>query len=225
MPTRFDIERAVLKSDLPAGWRHLMHVLCIRLDAQAGVILSAYQPSLSDLARDTALHRRTVMRYLTGLEGRGWITRRRPPIELARRLHRRTSYGLQVPEGYPQARDGMPPGLGANGHLARDTAPPGLGAAPAGARGTAPHGSSESSGSSDLDAIINAIKERDGVTVDRNWAARVREQILGARDVRHPAAYMRRAIRDAPPGTYSPAPQPPPFRAPQRAATTKGQHA
>lgn len=212
MATRFDIERAVLASTLPPGCRHLVHVLCIRIDAQAGVILTAYQPSLTELARDTGRNKRTIQRYLDVLERQGWITRQRPLPELARRLHARTKYGIRIPDGYPQARGTAPPGLGTLHRVARDTAPPGLGTGSPEARGTAPHRSSGSSGSSaaQIEVIIKTICEKTGQTITPEWAERIRQQVIGARDnVRHPEAYLRRAILEAPPGTYVPHDSPP----------------
>ena len=57
--------------------------------------------------------------------------------------------------------------------------------------------------------IIKTIWEKAGITVTHEWAARVREQILGARDIRNSAAYLRRAIDTAPRDTYVPTPAPP----------------
>jgi hypothetical protein len=199
--TRFDIERAVLASTLPPGCRHLMHVLCVRIDAEAGLILPSYQPSLTDLARDTGRNRRTIMRYLDVLEYRGWVIRTRPATQLARQLHRRTQYALPFPPLYPQAANE----LGAPGSQARDTTAPGLGTPDPEARGVAAHRSSVSSGSSEeLAAVTKAIADTTGVTVSSEWAERVRVQILGNRTVRHPQAYLRKVIRKAPPGTYLP---------------------
>ena len=210
MATRFDIERAVLASDLPPGCRHLCHVLCVRIDAQAGRILAAYQPSLTELARDTGRDRRTIMRYLTFLERRGWVIRARPRAELARRLHQRTQYAMRIPD-YPQARDTTPPELGTPRREASGSMPPGLGTGSPEAGGTMPHKSSGSSGSSgaDLDVIIKTIWGKAGITVTHEWAERVREQILGARDIRNSAAYLRRAIETAPKETYVPTAIPP----------------
>jgi hypothetical protein len=213
MVTRFEIERAVLASTLPPGCRHLVHVLCVRIDAQAGVILAAYQPSLAELARDTGRNKRTIQRYLNVLEHQGWITRQRPLPELARRLHARTRYAVRIPDDALQARGGTPPGLGTVRRAARGGTPPELGTGSPEARGTAPHRSSGSSGSSagQIEMIIKTICEKTGITITPEWAGRIREQILGARDnVRHPEAYLRRAILEAPPDTYIPHDSPTP---------------
>jgi hypothetical protein len=210
--TRFDVERAVLASSLPAICRHLVHVLCVKVDAQAGIILSIYQPSLRDLARETGWSRRTIIRKLAVLEKQGWIIRDRPPPELARREHRRTRYTILIPN--PQARDSTAPGLAPGSPVARDGTPPGLVPAEPEARDSTAPGSSVSSRSSEpeLVVIIETIQKRDGVTVDQAWARRVLEQITGGREIRHPAGYVRRVILAAPPGTYSPTPQPPAYR-------------
>lgn len=200
----------MLTSDLRPGCRHLVHVLCVRIDAKAGVILPAYAPSLTDLARDTGRNRRTIMRYLNTLERSGWVTRTRPPVNLARQQKRRTAYRIQIPPDYPQARDSTSQTRpGASGGM-----PQRLGAGPKEARGGMPHRSSGSSTSSgaEIEAIIKAIYERAGITVTPEWAGRVLEQILGARDnIRRPEQYLRRVITAAPPGTYVPTQTPPRF--------------
>lgn len=207
MATRFDIERAVLASRLPPICRHLVHVLCVKIDAQTGTILSIYQPSLTDLARETGWSRRTVIRKLALLEKQGWIIRDRPPRELARAKHLRTRYTLLIPG--PQPSDSMLPGLGPGGPLPGARPPSGLVPPQPEARATAAPRSSGSSSSSELDDVIAAIAERDSVTVDYDWARRVLEQITGARQIKHPGRYARRVILGAAPGTYSPTPQPP----------------
>jgi hypothetical protein len=211
--TRFEIERAVLASVLDPGCRHLVHVLCVRVDAETNTILAIYQPSLTDLARDTGRHRRTIQRYLNVLERAGWITRKRPLPHLARREHARTAYWLHIPEGSPQARDTTPPRARGTPPRARDTTPPELGTGSPEARGPVPPRSSGSSGSSARAAavaVVEAIRDRTGQTISDDWAARVAGQILGGRDVRHAEAYLRRVIEGAPPGTYLPTPTPPP---------------
>jgi hypothetical protein len=189
-----------------------MHVLCTYVDQDAGVILPKFQPSLSELARGTGRDRRTIMRYLNGLETWEWVTRARPAPADARKLHARTNYAIHIGRNPPQASDTKPPDLGAQASIARDTRPPELGAVSREARDTAPHRSSMSSRSTEdeIDAIIRAIKDRSGTTVTPEWGRRVRDQVLGARDnIRDPAAYARRVIMAAPPDTYRPTPTPP----------------
>lgn len=216
----------MLRSELPHIARHLVHVLCVKIDAEAGVILPAYQPSLTELARDTALHRRTVQRYLNVIERSGWVIRNRPAPEDARRKHARTAYEVRIP-AYPQARDSTPPELGTDGRRARDSMPRELGTARPEARGPVPHRSSVSSTSSGpvIHTIIKAIDERAGITVTPEWAAKVAEQLLGARDnIRNPEAYCRRVIAAAPPDTYAPHAAPPPIDegSARRAAALRG---
>lgn len=194
-----------------------MHVLCTKVDQDAGVILPDYQPSLNRLASDTGLHRRTIMRYLKGLDAWGWVTRQRPDVKAQRTEHARTNYAIHIGRNPPQARDTQAPGLGTAAALGLGAgAAPELGAAHREARGSSPHESSKSTKSTEdeIGAIIRAIKERSGATVSAEWARRVRDQILGARDnIRDPAAYCRRVILAAPPDTYRPTPIPPRFTA------------
>jgi hypothetical protein len=211
--SRFDVERALRKSELPAGWRHVERVLCEYVDADAGKILPLWQPSLTQLARDTGLHRRTVMRYLAGLEKLGWVVRRRPSVSDARTKHARTQYAVQVGRDYPQASDSKP----SVPEMAGDSAPPELGTTNPISRGTAPRKSSRSSrscGDTEINAVIDAVRARAGVTVTEEWAERVVGQIIGARDkVRDPVAVIHAVISKAPRDTYAPTPQPPRYTA------------
>lgn len=143
MPTRFDIERAVMASKLGPPGKHLMHTLCTRIDADTGVILPRWQPSLSDLARDTSWSRRTVMRWLNRLERDGWVTRSRPSVHDARAKHARTQYLPVIPGSYPH-----PEGLATVRPRAKDYATRDLGSRSSGARDRVTRKSSESSKSS-----------------------------------------------------------------------------
>jgi biotin operon repressor len=203
MTTRFDIERALLASDLPSKSRHICHVLCIHVDARSNMILPQHQPSLTVLATETGISRRSIMRHLNVLERRGWIVRKVPTKHDQRTKHARTYYQV----GIPQARDTLP----LDDRIARDTEALGLGSPDPEARVTVAHRSSESSRSSDADlnTIIETIEASEGIRVDEAWAARVLEQIAGARDIRHRGAYARRVILAAPTGTYSPHTAPP----------------
>lgn len=197
-------------SGLPPGWRHVIHVLCSYVDYEAGAILPGHQPSLTVLARDTGLHRRTVIRHLAGLEAGGWVTRQRPAVHDARTKHARTQYAVLI--GEPHASGATAPELGTSHPRASGATAPELGASDPGSRGTRPPRSSPSrqSPAGETGAVIDAIRAKDGTTVSREWAARVAGQILGARsDVRDRAAYLRTVIANAPPGAYRPTPVPP----------------
>lgn len=206
----------MLRSALPPGWRHLIHVLCTHVDEDAGVILPQFQPSLTKLASETGLHRRTIMRHLNGLERHGWVGRLRPSPADARTKHARTQYSVNIGRNPPpQAGDASSPELGTEGPVAGGTAPSELGAGNPVSRGGMPlrsSMSSKSSGGVEIEAVIEAIREKTGSTVTAEWAARVAEQVLGAReDIRDRVAYLRTVIRAAPADTYRQTPQPPRF--------------
>lgn len=218
MLTRFDFEREFVHpvAGLRPGWRHVLHVLAMRLDRDAFVIPASYQPSLNDLARDMGCDRRTVMRRLNRVEQAGWVIRERPDIHDARTKHARTNYTLRFPPGYVPARGSTAEKLGAPGLHARGAPPPELGAPRPEARGTVPHKSSESDKSSgDLDVIITEIQKRTGRTIGKLAATRVRGELLvkAADPVRNAQAYLRSSIQREPdPARWLPTPQPPYFR-------------
>jgi hypothetical protein len=126
---RWELERAVLASDLPAPSRHLMLTLATWADMSTATIPTKFTPSLTVLTNTTGLDRATVRRHLNRLERDGWVVRRRPAPEKARAEHARTTYRLTIPD--KQAARGTEP-------LARGTEPPELGAESRKARGTVP---------------------------------------------------------------------------------------
>jgi hypothetical protein len=213
--TRFDFERAFVRSMLPGGAKQVLHVLAMRLDKDVFHIPAPYQPSLNDLARDMTCDRRTVMRRLNRAESAGWVIRKRPSKHDARTKHARTSYFLRLPPDHEQARDNNADQLGTESPQPEGMKPPGLEAAKPEARGTAPlksSRSSSSSGPSDLDVIIAGIEKRTGRTIGRAWAARVRDELLAkaTSTVRNTQAYLKSSIeREADPGRWLPNPQPP----------------
>lgn len=68
-------------------------------------------------------------------------------------------------------------------------------------------------------AVIEALLERTGKTIDDDHADRVIRQLLAGRDIRHRPAYLRGAIaRDDRPERFLPTVCPPPFRREDRHA-------
>lgn len=128
MPSRFEVERAIRRSMLPAPARHVVLTLATYADASTGMVPPDYSPSLSTLAEATGLDRATVRRHLNRLEKAGWVSRFRPPAERARKEHARTAYALTIPPGLgaesPQPGGSVPLGLGAQDTGARGTEPP-----------------------------------------------------------------------------------------------------
>ena len=100
MTTRWDIERALRDSGLPAAARLVEHELLSRTDDGGTTIPARFMPSLTDLAHDTGLSRRTVIRGLDVLESGGWLSRHRD-LEAARKQGQPTRYRPKLP---PSAR-------------------------------------------------------------------------------------------------------------------------
>lgn len=211
MTTRYDIERALETSGLPPHTRHIVLVLCTRMDQGSTSIPAPYSPSLSRLSRMTGLDRRTVMRHLNLAEREGWVARARPSRHLARTQHRTTAYSVMIPERFPQVS-----GLGARIPGTRDKTTPGLGAQSPEARDTVPHRTEhpEPSQEAELDLVITELQKRTGRMVSRDWAMRVREQLLAEPGVRRPPGYIAHRIRTDPdPSKFLPTAQPPRFSA------------
>lgn len=101
MATKWEINRAVRASNLPAPSRLIMLTLSDIADAGTAEIPEKHTPSLTVLARETGLGRSTVAEHLASLEAGGWITRIRPDVAAARLRGDRTCYRLTAPEAAP----------------------------------------------------------------------------------------------------------------------------
>jgi hypothetical protein len=187
LTTRFDVERALEVSDLPPVSRHIVLVLCSRMDAGTTVIPPRHSPSLTRLARGTGWDRRTIMRHLARLETKGWLTRIRPSPHQARAQHITTAYAVTPPAAYPHP--------GAQDPVAEGTPPPGLGAPGDTARGSVPRRSDQP----DLiQIVIDGISKRTGKTITPEWARKVLQQILSRPGIEHRAAYVKRIMTTDP---------------------------
>ena len=109
MTTRWDIEHALPDSGLPAAARLVEHVLLTRTDNGGTTIPARFMPSLTDLAHDTGLSRRSVIRALDVLESGGWLSRLRDP-ERARKEGKPTRYRPKLPPSARAALGGPAPG-------------------------------------------------------------------------------------------------------------------
>lgn len=204
MTSRWEVERAVLGSNLPAPARLVLLVLLIQADART-LDTGKYSPSLTGLARATGLGRSTVARELNRLEAEGWLTRDRPAPAEARAKRTRTSYRITSPTaGLVPERDQSGPTAGLEVVPQRDRTGPTVG---------------HRSDRSDQDQISSQVIDRvaevlaelgGGRRIDRAHAAAVAQQIGPGRS--NTLAYVERVIRSRP-DDFLPTPQPPRFTA------------
>jgi len=94
--TRWTVTRAVRGSDLPPPSRHIMLTLADVANTGTSVIPARFTPSLVDIARETGLHKVTVINHLDDLESWGWVVRTKPD-KAAQVRGERTRYRLTVP--------------------------------------------------------------------------------------------------------------------------------
>jgi DNA-binding transcriptional ArsR family regulator len=102
MATRWEITKAVRASDLPAPSRLIMLVLADVAEVGTAEIPQQFTPSVSVLAAETGLSKRTVQAHLSALEEAGWIARMRPATAEAMWRGDRVRYRLTVPNGLVQ---------------------------------------------------------------------------------------------------------------------------
>lgn len=208
MTSRWDLERAVLASELPAPARLLLLVLLIRADART-LDTGKYSPSLTKLADDTGLGRSTVARELDRLERAGWIERHRPPVDLARSKKARTRYVVRDPAA-PSPRAGLVPERDqASPSVGPDWSQSGTSSSPrAGHRSDQ---SDQSQISSQVTTrIADLIEELSGQRVSDAYAAAVARRIGPGKS--NTLAYVEKCIRNDP-ARFVPTPQPPRFTA------------
>lgn len=101
MTSKWEINKAVRTSGLPAPSRLIILVLSDLADVDTGIVPDSRTPSLRELAEWTGLDKSTVTRHLDALDASGWVVRTRPAVEVARREHVKTTYRIGMPLGAP----------------------------------------------------------------------------------------------------------------------------
>ena len=146
---RFDIERAVLASELSPTERLVALTLLTHTRQCGSDVPREFAPSLNTLARETGCDRRTVMRCLNSLEFGGWIKRDSPEVVDARVNGTSNAYymtvagelpaqGVGAPHPYPEGGGTVPLPRGITPLRGRGTTPLGVGAPRPQGRGTVP---------------------------------------------------------------------------------------
>jgi hypothetical protein len=222
LPNRYDVERAVERSNLAPIGRHIILVLCGRMMQGSTLIPPGHSPSLTKLAEGTGWDRRTIMRHLNLLEQLGWLVRHRPDPHRARTQHVRTSYTVIAPglgTASAQAGGSASQGLGASRAQAGGGQPRGLGTDDQEARGPVPPNQGFTDQETDqaeenglVDLVTKLLAERTGVAVSREWAAQTRDQLLARPGVKNPRAYIIRILTtDKSIERWLPTATPPPY--------------
>lgn len=205
----------ILAAAITSGYRPMRRLLLFAFafvfDTGAGVIPPGGQPSLTELAHMTGMHRASVKRHLNWLEKAEpvRVQRDRPPAADARRFHFRTAYTVLVPDGLgagnawpgrapPHGLGARHTGLGANSAVPGRSVPRGLGAATA--------AQIEEDDSSvrvwERPAVIAAALEELGAAgwqITEAEAGVIARQVLAGREIRTtPENYLRSSLRKTP---------------------------
>jgi DNA-binding transcriptional MocR family regulator len=217
MPTKWEVQAAVLNSELSSTGRLLMHTLLTRANAETAVIAAEHSPSLSELARESGMDKRTVTRTMPTLEVEGWVRRKVPTLKESRK-GARTRYALLVGLGAHN------PHPGAGDPQAGGTEPPGVGAHNPQPRGTQPLNRDPSPSSpsihpraerqqAEIDLVITVLKERTGRDITPEHAHLVIGQIADNRqNIRNRLGWIKSILlKDDSPERFLPTPAPPAY--------------
>jgi DNA-binding transcriptional MocR family regulator len=207
LPTRYDVEWAIERSELPAAARDMLYLLARRMEQGSTLIPGQHSPSLSKIAQGSGWSRRHVLRALNYLEGLGLITRHRPTPHNARVYHQRTNYTVHLDKvtglgtGSPaEASDAQSHGLRTARRKAKDTQSPELGTARPEARDSAAHSQNLPEPPDQPDPEIAFIRgqlhDRTGQVVSEDQAAGIRALILARPSAQGvpSMAFIRRAF-------------------------------
>jgi hypothetical protein len=203
--TRWEVERAVLGSDLNRTERLILLALLTYVDVATVVTPAAHTPSLTRLAECCALDRSNVRtRYLSRLEAKGWLQRQRPPVEQSRKGVR-TRYRVGAPAPLPNdipGRVGAPTG--------RRVGAPNLGAPARPRSEPKPISDQERAG---LAVVAETLELATGKKISSEDARRAVALAVNGRPVRDPYRYAVKVIReDANPRRFALTSQPPSSR-------------
>lgn len=96
MTTRWEVERALLKSQLPSLARLLLLTLLSKATTSDATIPPEHTPALDEIATMTGMSKSSAAEWLAVLEPAGWVTRFKPE---GKTKYDRTQYRLDVGDG------------------------------------------------------------------------------------------------------------------------------
>lgn len=99
MPSRFEFERAIRRSELPPLSRLLALTIATWADAETGVIARRNQPAQSVLLEATGLSKSAFLTHRKNLTEGGWLRCDSPDPIKAQKEHAQNVYFILVPDG------------------------------------------------------------------------------------------------------------------------------
>ena len=124
MPSRFEFERAIRRSDLPPLARLIALTIATWADAESGVIPRANQPAQSVLLEATGMSKSSFLTHRKTLLKDGWLRCLSPDKIKAQKEHAQNVYSIHVPDGWARSGDDLasselPAKAGSPGDLAK----------------------------------------------------------------------------------------------------------
>jgi hypothetical protein len=103
MPSRFEFERAIRRSDLPPLARLIALTIATWADAESGVIPRANQPAQSVLLEATGMSKSSFLAHRKTLLDGGWLRCASPDKIKAQKEHAQNVYSIHIPDGWARS--------------------------------------------------------------------------------------------------------------------------
>lgn len=107
MPSRFEYERAIRRSDLPPLARLIALVIATWADAESGAISRKNQPAQSVLMEATGMSKSAFLSHRKTLLDAGWLQCVAPDKIKAQKEHAQNVYSIHIPDGWAGSGDDL----------------------------------------------------------------------------------------------------------------------
>ncbi|MEV7034557.1 hypothetical protein AB0N99_30550 [Streptomyces sp. NPDC093272] len=107
MPSRFEFERAIRRSDLSPLARLIALTIATWADAETGSIARKNQPAQSVLLEATGMSKSSFLTHRKALLDGGWLRCKSPDKIKAQKEHAQNVYSIHVPDGWARSGDDL----------------------------------------------------------------------------------------------------------------------
>lgn len=107
MPSRFEFERAIKRSDLPPLARLIAFVIASWADADTGTIARKNQPAQSVLMEATGMSKSAFLSHRKTLIDAGWVKCVSPDKIKAQKEYAQNVYSIHIPGGWARSGDDL----------------------------------------------------------------------------------------------------------------------